>query len=185
MTILRQKGLTGSGFFDKEHMSFWVDVRGGWGGNWSSTVDAITGPFRRTWWRFTAWRRDCNPELVELDAFRELVHLEKKLAEFPRAIPLLEAALKAYEITEQHGKKRDIERRLRDVAPKSKCLESEGTPPRAVLPEIEELATRAMELVRNGEHASVSHFQRKLGIGYMQATQIYELHDERGWSETP
>ena len=47
-------------------------------------------------------------------------------------------------------------------------------------PEIEELAVRAVELMRNGERASVSHFQRKLGIGYSQAIQVWELLDKRG-----
>lgn len=73
-------------------------------------VEKFIGPLRQAWWRFAAWRRSRNPELVELDAFRELV--------------------------------------------------------------------------RNGERASASHFQRKLGIGYMQATQIWALLDERGLIET-
>ena len=168
----------------KMHMSFWWDVHGGWGGIWSSIVDVVTGPFRRAWWRFEAWRRSRNPELVELDAFRELVDLERRLAEFPRAIPLLEAALKAYTITEQHGKRREIERRLREVNPKSKCLESVKGSAKAVSSEIEVIAARAIELVHNGERDSVSHFQRKLGIGYVQATQVWELLDGRGLIET-
>ena len=168
----------------KTCMSFWWNVHDGWHGIWSSIVDAMTGPFRRAWWRFSFWRRSHNPELVELDAFRELVHLERKLAEFPRAIPLLEAALRAYEITEQQWKRREIESRLRDVSPKSKCLESEKTSTKMVPLEIKVLAVRAMELVRSGERASVSHFQRKLGIGYMQASQVWELIDERGMLET-
>ena len=163
----------------KMRMSFWWDVHDGWGGIWSSIVDTVTGPFRRAWWRYSAWRRSLNPELVELAAFRELVDLERRLAEFPRAIPLLEAALKAYEMTDQCGKKRDIEQRLREVAPNSKCLESENDSSKIVPPEIEELAARAMELVRSGERVSVSHFQRKLGIGYMQASQVWEYINER------
>ena len=168
----------------KMRASFWWDVHDGWGGIWSSIVDTVTGPFRRAWWWYSAWRRSRNPELVELDAFRELVDLERRLAEFPRAIPLLEAALKAYEITEQHGKRREIEKRLREVYPESKCLESVKDSAKTVPPEIEELATRAMELVRHGERVFVSHLQRNFGIGYVQATQVCELLDERGLLET-
>ena len=67
-----------------------------------------------------------------------------------------------------------------EVYPEPKCLESAMIATKTVPLEIEELAARAMELVRNGERASVSHFQRKLCIGYMQAVQVYELLDERG-----
>ena len=107
------------------------------------------------------------------------MHLERKFAEFPREIPLLEAALKAYEITEQKAKMRDVERRLREVTPDSKCLEAVKGSTKGVSSELEELAARAMTLVRNGERASVSHFQRKLGIGYSHAVQVLELLDER------
>lgn len=61
------------------------------------------------------WRRKHNLELVELDAYRELVSLEQKLKEYPCAIPLLEAALSAYETTGQKGKMHDVMRRLREV----------------------------------------------------------------------
>ena len=43
---------------------------------------------------------------------------------------------------------------------------------------------RAMELVRHGERVFVSHLQRNFGIGYVQATQVCELLDERGLLET-
>ena len=163
---------------------FWWNVHGGWDCILNEAVEKLVGPVRRAWWRFKDWKRKRNPELVELDAFRELVHLERKLAEFPRAIPLLEAALKAYEITEQYRKRRDIERRLREIDPNSRCIESVSGVAKAVSSEIEELATRAMGLVRNDERASVSHFQRNLGIGYSQAAQIMELLDDRGLIRT-
>lgn len=158
-------------------------MQGVWGGILNEVIEKLIGPLRRASWRFAAWRRSRNPELVELDAFRELVHLERKLEEFPRAIPLLEAALKAYEITEQEAKKRDIERRLREVAQNSKCLELVKGSTKVIPPEIEELAARAMELVRNGERVSVSHLQRKFGIGYSQAAQVMEVFDARGLIE--
>ena len=49
----------------------------------------VTGPFVRAWWRFEHWKRRRNPELVELDAFRELSEIERKLKDYPNAKPLL------------------------------------------------------------------------------------------------
>jgi DNA-binding transcriptional regulator/RsmH inhibitor MraZ len=65
---------------------------------------AITGPFVRAWWRFQVWKRRRNPELVELDAFRELVDIERKLKEYPNAKPLRERANELYKITGQIDK---------------------------------------------------------------------------------
>lgn len=143
---------------------------------YESFVDSVV----HTWWRFQAWRRSRNPELVELDAFRELVDVERRLQKYPRAVPVLEAALKLYETTGQDDKKRDIARRLREATAASRCPESEESPTVAVSPEMEALAARALEHVRNGGRASVSHFQRTLGICYEQAVQVYELLERRG-----
>lgn len=41
----------------------------------------------KAWRRFQAWRRRRNPELRELDAFRECLRLERKAKEYPRAVP--------------------------------------------------------------------------------------------------
>lgn len=65
---------------------------------------AMTGPFVRAWWRFQKWKRRRNPELVELDAFRELVEIERKLKEYPNAKPLRERANELYKITGQIDK---------------------------------------------------------------------------------
>ena len=161
----------------KERIAFWWELHDGFAGIW----DDLVSPIQWKWESFKMWRRKRNPELVELDAYRELVGIEKRLQEWPRAKPLLEAALRNYEITGQNDKVRDIVRRLREVDPQSKCLEAiEKKPKKTVSPEIEALATRAMVLVRNGERASVGNFQRKLGIGYNQAVQIWALLEERG-----
>ena len=161
----------------KERLSFWWELHDGFAGIW----DDLVSPIQWKWESFKMWRRKRNPELVALDAYRELVFLERKLKEYPRAIPLLEAALRAYEITDQKTKMRDTMRRLREADPHSKCLEAiEKKPKTSVSPEVEKLATRAMELVRNGERASVGNFQRKLGIGYNQAAQIWAVLEERG-----
>ena len=164
----------------KERMAFWWELHDGLEGIW----DDLVSPLRWKWESFKMWRRKRNPELVELDAYRELVGIEKRLQEWPRATPLLEDALRNYEITGQDDKVRDIVRRLREADPQSKCLEAiEKKPKKDVSPEIEELAMRAMELVRSGERASVSNFQRKLGIGYNQAEQIWTLLEERASRE--
>lgn len=141
-----------------------------------SFVDSVV----HTWWRFQAWRRSRNPELVELDAFRELVNVERRLQKYPRAVPVLEAALKLYETTGQDDKKRDIARRLREATAASRGPESEESLAVAASPEIEALAARALELVRSGGHASVSHIQRTLGFCYEQAVQVCELLERRG-----
>ena len=165
----------------RESLAYWWDLHGGMEGIW----DELVSPIQWKWESFNMWRRKRNPELVELDAYRELVGIEKRLQEWPRAKPLLESALRNYEITGQNDKMRDIVRRLREVDPQSKCLEEIGKKQKKnVSPEIEKLAERAMELVRNGERASVSNFQRKLGIGYNQAAQIWELFEERGLIRT-
>lgn len=143
---------------------------------YESFVDSVV----HTWWRFQAWRRSRNPELVELDAFRELVDVERRLQKYPHAVPVLEAALKLYETTGQDDKKRDIARRLSEIAETSKRPGSEKAPTVAASPEIEALAARALELVQNGGRASVSNFQRKLEICYEQAVQVLELLESRG-----
>ena len=83
----------------RESLAYWWDLHGGMEGIW----DELVSPIQWKWESFNMWRRKRNPELVELDAYREL-----------------------------------------------------------------------------GERASVSNFQRKLGIGYNQAVQIWELFEERG-----
>jgi hypothetical protein len=74
--------------------------------------DDLTSPIESRWWRFRQWRRSRNPELVELDAFRELVEVEDRLERYPNAVPLLESALKLYEITGQKKKVKEFQKRL-------------------------------------------------------------------------
>lgn len=71
----------------------------------------------KAWRRFQAWRRRRNPELRELDAFRECLRLERKAKEYPRAVPLLMALLRAYRATGQEDRMREVMRRLRDTDP--------------------------------------------------------------------
>ena len=64
----------------------------------------MTSPIVRRWWRFKSWRRMRNPELVELDAYRELVEIERKLKKYPNAEPLLSRAIELYKVTGQKEK---------------------------------------------------------------------------------
>ena len=97
----------------RESLICWWDWHGGFEGIW----DDLVSPIQWKWESFKMWRRKRNPELVELDAYRELVGIEKRLQEWPRAKPLLEAALRNYEITGQDDKKLEIARRLREADP--------------------------------------------------------------------
>lgn len=91
---------------------------------------------RRRYWLWQDWRRKRNPELVELDAYRILKRVDRMLKEWPHAIPLLEAGLKAAKITGQEDKWYSYAVRLRDYTPPTKDGESKGsdpqTPPRDV-----------------------------------------------------
>ena len=91
--------------------------------------DFINKYFIFPWERFQARRRKRNPELVELDAFRETVRLEKKLKDYPNAVPLLTELMAAYKITGDEDKLLDVMRRLRDINPPPKPEE----PPRTLV----------------------------------------------------
>ena len=82
--------------------------------------DFINKYFIFPWERFQARRRKRNPELVELDAFRETVRIEKKLKDYPNAVPLLTELMAAYKITGEKDKLLDVMRRLRDINPPPK-----------------------------------------------------------------
>ena len=137
-------------------------------------------PFRQKWETFRLWRRNRNPELVELDAFRELVAIERRLKEYPNAVPLLEAAVKNYAITGQEGKKRDVISRLRKVNPESSCLKVDVVPRNATTLETEVLVEKSVELVQKGERVSVSLIQRKFCVCYKQAALVWNILEERG-----
>ncbi len=68
--------------------------------------DFINKYFIFPWERFQNRRRKRNPELVELDAFCETVRPEKKLKDYPNAVPLLTALMAAYKITGEEERKK-------------------------------------------------------------------------------
>ena len=52
--------------------------------------------------------------------------------------------------------------------------------PDATGPSEEEMYARALDVVRTTNHASTSHLQRKMGIGYNHAARLIDLLEERG-----
>ena len=57
-----------------------------------------------------------------------------------------------------------------------------GVPPPAGMTASKEegLFRRALEVVRDTKRASISHLQRRMGIGYNHAARIMDLLEERG-----
>lgn len=92
---------------DLLEFQFWIEDR------W----DDFTSPIAHHWSRFQEWRRNRNPELVELDAFRRIVELEIKLEKYPKAVPLLTELMNAYKVTGQEEKRINVMRKLRDIDP--------------------------------------------------------------------
>ena len=70
---------------------------------------------KTAWRRARAWLRRCDSELRELDAFRKCRRLERKLLDYPRAVPLLTELMNAYGETGQEERRLDVMRRLRDI----------------------------------------------------------------------
>lgn len=133
------------------------------------------------WWRFREWRRSRNPELVELDAYRELAGIELRLRQYPRAIPLLERAVELCEITEQDMKRKDFIERLEKSGLADAGDSHDPVPPRIrkmaeeMSGDEKALLEKARALVENGGRCSTSFLQRRLGIGYNEAARLVEV----------
>jgi hypothetical protein len=134
----------------------------------------ITSPIEDRWRSFKQWRRKRNPELVELDAFRRIVELERKLKEYPTAVPLLTELMHAYKATRQEDKRLDVMRRLRDID--SPEMKEEGPPANNCPKDVDkELYGKALALVRSGFPAKAGALQRRLCIGYCEAEKICDI----------
>ena len=68
--------------------------------------------------RMRTWKRSKNDELRELDMFRKCLRLERKVAKYPHAVPLLMELMDAYRATGQEERRIDVMRRLRDIEPR-------------------------------------------------------------------
>ena len=140
---------------------------------WDDFIDKY---FISPWERFQAWRRKRNPELVELDAFRETVWIEKKLKDYPNAVPLLTALLSAYKITGEEDKLLDVMHRLRDINPPPKIEE----PPRTLVDDLcdeigKELYLKTVALLSQGVKARASNLDQALGISHSKAKELCDL----------
>lgn len=69
-----------------------------------------------------------------------------------------------------------------DAAPAMPAPSANGIPAPAGMTQSKEdaLYRKALEVVRTTKRASISHFQRRLGIGYNHAARIVDLLEERG-----
>lgn len=143
--------------------------------------------------RIRSMVRRCIPDLKELDAYRTLKKIDEKLKDFPTAIPLLEKALVACKETDQEEKWFDYARRLRDYDPPPRAEwltapcqneseeESEAAKANARIKEKSiTVYNEALRLVRSSNQASISYFQRHLGIGYNHAAKICERMEDCG-----
>ena len=140
---------------------------------WDDFIDKY---FIFPWERFQAWRRKRNPELVELDAFRETVRIEKKLKDYPNAVPLLTELMAAYKITGEEDKLFDVMRRLRDINPPPKPEE----PPRTLADDLcdeigKDLYLKTVALLSQGVKARASNLDQALGISHSEAKRLCDL----------
>ena len=121
-------------------------------------------------------KRKRNPELVELDAFRDIVEKEKILEKYPNAIPVITKLMEDYEITGQKEKAEVLRKRL----------DAKGVPsplpadtPKPTIAVDEALYEKALALVRSGTRARPAMLQRGLCIGYTTAEDICQALIDR------
>jgi len=121
--------------------------------------------------------------LRELDAFRALVTLEPQLAEWPRAIPLLEQAVALYDATHQIGKRDAILRRLEEVDPANATVQRYGDVAKKVaqakVDALDDSDRRNLEtarrLMRETGRLSTTMLQRRMGISYNHAARLVDV----------
>jgi len=145
------------------------------------------GRLRRRWEMFQYYRRTKNPELVELDAFRSLIGLERNMEEWPRAIPLMEQALELYDKTHEPVKREAIRKRLEAVDPTNPNVRKyfaveEKKARQAAAEKVGKMSDgqrqaleQARALVRETGRCSTSMLQRRMGISYNHAATLVDI----------
>lgn len=164
-------------FWFEQHIVFWL-------------CDPI-GRIRRRWWYYRQCRRYKDPEYIELSAFRSLIDIEQKLEMWPRAIPLLESAVVCYDVTNQPSKREAMRLRLAAVDPKNpkvmEYFEKERRLAReAIVAKIAKMndaqkhaLDQARALVKESGRCSIAMLQRRMGISYNHAAELFSiLHTE-------
>lgn len=149
---------------------------------WWKVVKAHVRSWSRRW---RSWRRSLDPELVELDAYRAMKKIDAKLQEWPHAIPLLEAGLRASKATGQEDRWYSYAVRLRDYEQPDL-----GMKPAQTIPEdarqfvynerMEEHYRIAFAMIRRTHYVSTAYFQRMFGWGYGHCAAIVDLLELRG-----
>ena len=139
----------------------------------------------KTAWRtLRKWKRNCCPEQRELDAFRKCLRLERKLEEYPRAIPLLMELIDAYKATGQEGRRLEIMRRLRDIDCEPKPVpDFVWTEQPPVYTDIfEERCAKIGALIRDQRMDSIHlyHVQNVLGVSLDMAKSVCDALAGRG-----
>ena len=139
----------------------------------------------KTAWRtLRKWKRNCCPEQRELDAFRKCLRLERKLEEYPRAIPLLMELIDAYKATGQEERRIEIMRRLRDIddvpkpAPDFVWVEQ----PPMYRDAFEARCAKIESLIRQQRLESIhlNHVQNVLGLGLDKVQAVCDALVDRG-----
>jgi len=128
-----------------------------------------------------------HSDAVELEAFRSLIGLEKRLNEWPSAIPLLEQAIRLYDITKQPSKRETVRKRLEVVDPANpyvkKYFEVEEKKARSsaairigkMKKEEKQVLNQARAFVKETGRCSTSMLQRRMGISYGHAAELVEI----------
>ena len=146
---------------------------------------------RKLCWRFKMamryvrkWKRRCCREQRELDAFRKCAMLERKLEEYPRAVPILTELMNAYKATGQEGRRLEIMRRLRDTDCEPKPVpDFVWTEQPPVYTDIfEERCAKIGALIRDQRMDSIHlyHVQNVLGVSLDMAKSICDALAGRG-----
>lgn len=131
-----------------------------------------------------AWRRRHDSELRELDSFRKCRRLERKLSDYPRAVPLLTELMKAYRETGQEARRLEVMRRLRDIEPKPvpDFMWDEQPPVKVWRNNIDAWCAKIERLVKERCMTSIHlrHIGNVLHVSCGNATMVCEALQNRG-----
>ena len=131
-----------------------------------------------------AWRRRHDSELRELDTFRKCRRLERKLSDYPRAVPLLTELMNAYRETGQEERGLDVMRRLRDIEPKPvpDFMWDEQPPVKVWRNNIDAWCAKIERLVKERCMTSIHlrHIENVLHVSCGNATMVCEALQNRG-----
>ena len=139
---------------------------------------------KTAWRKFLAWKRSLFSEQRELDAFRKCVRLERKVMDYPRAVPLLMELMNAYRETGQEARRLEVMRRLRDIEPKPmpEFIWDEQPSVHEWRNNIEAWCAKIERLVKERcmDSIHLQHIQNVLRVSYGNATMVCAALENRG-----